>query len=98
MIYDGRSNSLIPRDFLSSDWLHFVDSNIQEKNIYYNSILVLKIKTINSIIEPTILDFNIYLCNYISNINVYYTSFNINKFITDYTRINYNKNNNKLYI
>jgi hypothetical protein len=72
-------------------------NNINNINyeITNNSILILKIKTIDTIIEPTILDYNLYLCNYINNINIYYNCFNINKYITDYSRINFNKNKNR---
>lgn len=75
------------------DLLNKSNDNINYE-IYYNSLLILKIKTIDTIIEPTILDFNLYLCSYINNINTFYSSNNINRFITDYSRINFNKNNN----
>jgi hypothetical protein len=38
VIYDGRSNSLISREFIASDWIHYVDSNINDNNIFYNKI------------------------------------------------------------
>ncbi len=77
------------------DLLNNSNDNINYE-IYYNSLLIFKIKSIDTIIEPTILDFNLYLYSYINNINTFYSSNNINRFITDYSRINFNKNSNNI--